>query len=83
MRKYTLTNLDYNQISFVEQSLKRSIVYYEDINTKKPNDKLYMAALKTLEKLFSEVNKIRKSQGEKPQIKMQVVDQKDFDRLPK
>jgi len=83
MRKYTLTNLDYNQISFIEQSLKRSIVYYEDINTKKPNDKLYMAALKTLEKLFSEVNKIRKSQGEKPQIKMQVVDQKDFDRLPK
>ena len=83
MKKYTLTNLDYNQISFIEQSLKRSIVYYEDINTKKPNDKLYMAALKTLEKLFSEVNKIRKSQGEKPQIKMQVVDQKDFDRLPK
>ena len=83
MRKYTLTNLDYNQISFVEQSLKRSIVYYEDINTKKPNDKLYMAALKTLEKLFSEVNKIRKSQGEKPQIKMTVVDQKDFDRLSK
>ncbi len=83
MRKYTLTNLDYNQISFIEQSLKRSIVYYEDINTKKPNDKLYMAALKTLEKLFSEVNKIRKSQGEKPQIKMQVVDQKDFDRLSK
>ena len=81
--KYTLKNLDYNQISFIEQSLKRSIVYYEDINTKKPNDKLYMAALKTLEKLFSEVNKIRKSQGEKPQIKMQVVDQKDFDRLSK
>ena len=83
MRKYTLTNLDYNQISFIEQSLKRSIVYYEDINIKKPNDKLYMDALKTLEKLFSEVNKIRKSQGEKPQIKMTVVDQKDFDRLSK
>ncbi len=81
--KYTLKNLDYNQISFIEQSLKRSIVYYEDINTKKPNDKLYMAALKTLEKLFSEVNKIRKSQSEKPQIKMTVVDQKEFERLPK
>ena len=83
MKKYTLTNLDYNQISFIEQSLKRSIVYYEDINIKKPNDKLYMDALKTLEKLFSEVNKIRKSQGEKPQIKMTVVDQKEFERLPK
>ena len=81
--KYTLKDLDYNQISFIEQSLKRSIVYYEDINIKKPNDKLYMDALKTLEKLFSEVNKIRKSQGEKPQIKMTVVDQKDFDRLSK
>ena len=81
--KYTLKDLDYNQISFIEQSLKRSIVYYEDINIKKPNDKLYMDALKTLEKLFSEVNKIRKSQGEKPQIKMTVVDQKEFERLPK
>ena len=81
--KYTLKDLDYNQISFIEQSLKRSIVYYEDINIKKPNDKLYMDALKTLEKLFSEVNKTRKSQGEKPQIKMTVVDQKEFERLPK
>ena len=75
---YQIKDLDYNQISFIEQSLKRSMVYYEDINTKKPNDKLYMSALKTLEKLFSEVNKIRKSQGEKPQIKMRVVDQKEF-----
>ena len=83
MKKYTLTNLDYNQISFIEQSLKRSIVYYEDINVRKPNDKLYQDALKTVNKLFSKVNEIRKSQGEKPQIKMQVVDQKDFDRLSK
>ena len=75
---YQIKDLDYNQISFIEQSLKRSMVHYEDINTKKPNDKLYMSALKTLEKLFSEVNKIRKSQGEKPQIKMKVVDQKEF-----
>jgi|TARA_R100001594_G_scaffold27287_1_gene52030 hypothetical protein len=75
---YQIKDLDYNQISFIEQSLKRSMVYYEDINTKKPNDKLYMSALKTLGKLFSEVNKIRKSQGEKPQIKMRVVDQKEF-----
>ena len=75
---YQIKDLDYNQISFIEQSLKRSMVYYKDINTKKPNDKLYMSALKTLEKLFFEVNKIRKSQGEKPQIKMTVVDQKEF-----
>ena len=31
-KTYEIKNLDYNEISFVEQSLKRSISYYEDIN---------------------------------------------------
>ena len=78
-KTYEIKDLDYNEISFIEQSLKRSISYYEDINVKKPNDKLYQDALKTVSKLFSKVNELRKSKGEKPQVKMSMVNQKQFD----
>jgi len=76
---YEIKYLDYNEISFIEQSLKRSISYYEDINVRKPKDKLYQDALKTVSKLFLKVNEIRKSKGEKPQVKMSMVNQKQFD----
>jgi hypothetical protein len=59
--------------------LKRSISYYEDINVRKPNDKLYQDALKTVEKLYSKVKDLRKSKGEKPKVVMSVVNQKQFD----
>ena len=78
-KKYEIKDLDYNEISFIEQSLKRSISYYEDINVRKPNDKLYKDALKTVSKLFSKVNEIRKSKGEKPEVRMSMVNQKQFD----
>ena len=78
-KTYEIKDLDYNEISFVEQSLKRSISYYEDINVRKPNDKLYQDALKTVSKLFLKVNEIRKSKGEKPKVKMSTVNQKQFD----
>tara|TARA_R100001509_G_C4673533_1_gene150994 strand:- start:146 stop:397 length:252 start_codon:yes stop_codon:yes gene_type:complete len=78
-KTYEIKNLDYNEISFIEQSLKRHISYYEDINVRKPNDKLYKDALKTVSKLFSKVNEIRKSKGEKPEVKMSMVNQKQFD----
>ena len=55
-KTYEIKDLDYNEISFIEQSLKRHISYYEDINVRKPNDKLYKDALKTVSKLFSKVN---------------------------
>ena len=57
-KTYEIKDLDYNEISFIEQSLKRSVSYYEDINVRKPNDKLYKDALKTVSKLFSKVNVI-------------------------
>tara|TARA_Y100000114_G_scaffold146593_1_gene157459 strand:- start:101 stop:352 length:252 start_codon:yes stop_codon:yes gene_type:complete len=78
-KTYEIKDLDYNEISFIEQSLKRHISYYEDINVRKPNDKLYKDALKTVSKLFSKVNEIRKSKGEKPQVKMSMVNQKQFE----
>ena len=56
-KTYEIKDLDYNEISFIEQSLKRHISYYEDINVRKPNDKLYKDALKTVSKLFSKVTK--------------------------
>ena len=77
-KKYDIKNLDYNEISFIEQSLKRHINYYEDINARKPEDKLYKDALKTVTELFIKVNEIRKSKGEKPQVKMAMVSQKQF-----
>ena len=77
-KKYDIKNLDYNEISFIEQSLKRHINYYEDINVRKPEDKLYKDALKTVTELFIKVNEIRKSKGEKPQVKMATVNQKQF-----
>ena len=72
-KTYEIKNLDYNEISFIEQSLKRSISYYEDINVRKPNDKLYQDALKTVSKLFLKVNEIRKSKGEKPKVNKYVT----------
>ena len=78
-KTYEIKDLDYNEISFIEQSLKLHISYYEDINVRKPNDKLYKDALKTVSKLFSKVNEIRKSKGEKPQVKMSMVNQKQFE----
>jgi len=78
-KTYEIKDLDYNEISFIEQSLKRHISYYEDINVRKPNDKLYKDALKTVSELFSKVNEIRKSKGEKPEVKMSMVNQKQFD----
>jgi hypothetical protein len=77
-KKYDIKNLDYNEISFIEQSLKRHINYYEDINVRKPEDKLYKDALKTVTELFIKVNEVRKSKGEKPQVKMAMVNQKQF-----
>ena len=50
-----------------------------DINVRKPEDKLYKDALKTVTELFIKVNEIRKSKGEKPQVKMAMVNQKQFD----
>ena len=78
-KKYKIDNLDYNQISFIEQSLKRHIEYYNDLNIKRPNDNLYMKAFKTVSDLFKKVKEIRKSKGEKPTVQMNVVSQKEFD----
>ena len=33
-KKYEINNIDYNEISFIEQALKRSIEYYNALNIK-------------------------------------------------
>ena len=71
-KKYEINNIDYNQISFIEQALKKHIDYYEDINMKKPNDKLYTSALKTVISLHKKIKEVRLSKGEKPSIRVHI-----------
>tara|TARA_R100000655_G_scaffold30256_1_gene61008 strand:+ start:736 stop:1041 length:306 start_codon:yes stop_codon:yes gene_type:complete len=71
-KKYEINNIDYNQISFIEQALKRSIEYYNDLNIKKPDDKLYKDALKTVTSLHKKIKELRISKGEKPSIRVHI-----------
>jgi|TARA_R110002020_G_scaffold455971_1_gene672233 hypothetical protein len=70
-KKYEINNIDYNEISFIEQSLKRSIEYYNDLNIKRP-DKLYKDALKTVSSLCKKIKEVRLSKGEKPEIRVRI-----------
>lgn len=69
-KQYKIDKLDFNQINFIEQSLKKHIEYYEDLNIKRPNNDLYINALKTVKDLYIKTNSIRTSKNEKPQIKI-------------
>ena len=69
-KKYKIDKLDFNQINFIEQSLKKHIEYYEDLNIKRPNNDLYINALKTVKDLYIKTNSIRISKNEKPEIKI-------------
>jgi len=82
-KKYEIKNLDFNEISFIEQSLKKHITYYEDLNIKRPNDKLYINALKTVKSLCIKVKDIKNSKGEKAQVIFKTVGQKEFDSVKK
>ena len=79
-KKYEINNIDYNEISFIEQALKRSIEYYNDLNIKKPDDKLYKDALKTVTSLHKKIKELRISKGEKHSIQI-VVPQKNSKQL--
>ena len=69
-KKYKIDKLDFNQINFIEQSLKKHIEYQEDLNIKRPNNDLYINALKTVKDLYIKTNSIRISKNEKPEIKI-------------
>ena len=79
-KKYEINNIDYNEISFIEQGLKISIEYYNDLNIKKPDDKLYKDALKTVTSLHKKIKELRISKGEKHSIQI-VVPQKNSKQL--
>ena len=80
VKKYEIKDLDFNEISFIEQSLNKHITYYEDLNIKRPNDELYMKALKTVKSLFIKVKDIKNSKGEKAEVIFKTVNQKEFDK---
>ena len=69
-KKYKIDKINFNQINFIEQSLKKHIEYYEDLNIKRPNNDLYINALKTVKDLYIKTNSIRISKNEKPEIKI-------------
>ncbi|QPZ53498.1 hypothetical protein HTVC035P_gp01 [Pelagibacter phage HTVC035P] len=69
-KQYKIDKLDFNQINFIEQSLKRHIEYYQDLNIKRPGNDLYINALKTVKDLYIKTNSIRNSKNEKPQIRV-------------
>lgn len=64
-KKYEIKDLDFNEINFIEQSLKARVEYYEDRVTKKPDEELYSKSLKTVKDLYLKVKQIRNLQGEK------------------
>jgi len=64
-KKYEIKDLDFNEINFIEQSLKARIEYYEDRVTKKPDEELYSKSLITVKDLYLRVKSIRNSHGEK------------------
>jgi transposase len=69
-KQYKIDKLDFNQINFIEQSLKKHIEYYQDLNIKRPGNDLYINALKTVKDLYIKINSIRISKNEKPQIRV-------------
>lgn len=69
-KQYKIDKLDFNQINFIEQSLKKHIEYYQDLNIKRPGNDLYINALKTVKDLYIKTNSIRTSKNEKPQIRV-------------
>jgi len=69
-KQYKIDKLDFNQINFIEQSLKKHIEYYQDLNIKRPGNDLYINALKTVKDLYIKTNSIRISKNQKPEIKV-------------
>ena len=75
-KQYKIDKLDFNQINFIEQSLKKHIEYYQDLNIKRPGNDLYINALKTVKDLYIKTNSIRTSKNEKPEIKVNLPELK-------
>tara|TARA_R100000742_G_C4187428_1_gene20594 strand:- start:69 stop:323 length:255 start_codon:yes stop_codon:yes gene_type:complete len=73
MKKHTLTNLNFNEICFLQQAISARINYYEIKLLKEPKDKLWLSAKKDLEALLIKINKLKKrseSKGEKLDVKI-------------
>ena len=70
---YKLNSLDFNQVCFIQQSIKGRIEHYEDKLVKKPKDPTYTNAVKDLKKLLEKVTTLRNSQGEKTKVNFEFV----------
>ena len=70
---YQLNGLDFNQVCFIQQSIKGRIEYYEDKLVQKPKDPTYTNAVKDLNKLLDKVTTLKSSQGEKTKVNFEFV----------
>jgi len=70
---YQLNGLDFNQVCFIQQSIKGRIEHYEDKLVQKPKDPTYINAVKDLKKLLEKVTTLRNSQGEKQAVNFEFV----------
>ena len=70
---YQLNGLDFNQVCFIQQSIKGRIEHYEDKLVQKPKDLTYTNAVKDLKKLLEKVTTLRNSQGEKAKVNFEFV----------
>ena len=65
MKKYTLTNLDFNEVCFLQQSVRARIEHYQDKLVKTPKDKTYVKAEKDLKKAVERINTLHSHLSEK------------------
>ena len=84
MKKYTLTNLDFNEVCFLQQSVRARIEYYQfkitariEVDSKK-QIAIYSKAIKELKKLLKKIDTLKGNTGEKIDVKVML---KAFNKL--
>ena len=65
MKKYTLTNLDFNEVCFLQQSVRARIEHYQDKLVKTPKDKTYVKAEKDLKRLLKKIDTLKGNTNQK------------------
>ena len=83
-KKYTLTNLDFNEVCFLQQSVRARIEYYQfkitariEVDSKK-QIAIYSKAIKELKKLLKKIDTLKGNTGEKIDVKVML---NEFNKL--
>ena len=75
-KKYTLTNLDFNEVCFLQQSVRARIEYYQfkitariEVDSKK-QIAIYLKAIKELKKLLKKIDTLKGNTNQKIDVKV-------------